>query len=54
MGAWKQAALRVALFPEPTVEYPMSLLQRHCDAIIPASEETATHPIRENPDGELI
>jgi glucosamine-6-phosphate deaminase len=53
-GAWKQTALRVALFSEPTTEYPMTLLQRHPDAIITATEETATHPISENPDWELI
>jgi len=52
-GAWKQTALRVALFSEPTPEYPMTLLQRHQDAIITATEETASHPISENPDWEL-
>jgi len=44
-GAWKQTALRVALFSEPTPEYPMTLLQRHQDVIITATEETASHPI---------
>ena len=53
-GSWKQTALRVALFAEPTPEYPMTLLQRHSDAIITATEETATHPISENPEWELI
>ena len=53
-GSWKQTALRVALFSEPTAEYPMTLLQRHSDAIITATEETATHPISENPDWELL
>lgn len=53
-GSWKQTALRVALFSEPTPEYPMTLLQRHPDAVITATEETATHPISENPDWELI
>jgi glucosamine-6-phosphate deaminase len=52
-GSWKQTALRVALFSEPTVEYPMTLLQRHTDAIITATEETASHPISENLDWEL-
>ena len=32
-GSWKQTALRVALFSEPTPEYPMTLLQRHQDAM---------------------
>ena len=53
-GAWKQTALRVALFSEPAPEYPMTLLQRHPDAIITATEETARHPISENPDWELF
>jgi len=53
-GAWKQTALRVALFSEPTPEYPMTLLQRHPDAIITATEETARHPISENPDWQLF
>jgi glucosamine-6-phosphate deaminase len=49
-GAWKQTALRVALFSEPTPEYPMTLLQTHPDAIITATLETSIHPISENPD----
>lgn len=53
-GAWKQTALRVALFSEPTPEYPLTLLQGHLDAIITATESTAAHPISENPDWELF
>jgi len=53
-GDWKQTALRVALFSEPTPEYPMTLLQTHPDAIITATLETARHPISENPDWELF
>jgi len=53
-GAWKQTALRVALFSEPNTEYPMTLLQKHPDAIITATEETARHPISQNPDWELL
>jgi glucosamine-6-phosphate deaminase len=53
-GSWKQTALRVALFSEPTPEYPMTLLQRHPDAMITATWETACHPISENPDWELL
>lgn len=52
-GAWKQTALRVALFSEETTEYPMTLLQSHPDAIITATEETAHHPISVNPDWEF-
>lgn len=53
-GAWKQTALRVALFSEPNAEYPMTLMQRHPDAIITATQETARHPISENPDWQLF
>jgi glucosamine-6-phosphate deaminase len=53
-GAWKQTALRVALFSEPTPEYPITLLQHHPDAMITATIETARHPIAENPDWELF
>jgi len=53
-GAWKQTALRVALFSEPTPEYPMTLLQTHPDAIVTATLETARHPISENADWELF
>lgn len=53
-GAWKQTALRVALFSEPTPEYPLTLLQRHPDAAITATLETARHPISENPQWDLF
>ena len=53
-GSWKQTALRVALFAEPTAEYPMTLLQKHPDALITATLETARHPLAENPDWELF
>ena len=53
-GSWKQTALRVALFADPTPEYPMTLLQRHPDALITATTETASHPISENPDWDLL
>jgi glucosamine-6-phosphate deaminase len=52
-GAWKQTALRVALFSEPTVEYPMTLLQEHPDSLITATYETTRHPISEHPEWEL-
>ena len=44
-GAWKQTALRVALFSPPTPEYPMTLLQEHADALITATVDTARHPV---------
>ena len=53
-GAWKQTALRVALFGPITPEYPITLCQEHPDAILTATIGTATHPISENPDWELI
>ncbi len=53
-GAWKQTALRVALFSAPTPEYPMTLLQRHPDALITATLETARHPISEHPEWQLF
>ena len=52
-GAWKQTALRVALFGPLTPEYPITLLQEHPDALITATVATATHPIGENPDWDL-
>ena len=52
-GAWKQTALRVALFAPPTPEYPITLLQEHPDALITATIATATHPISEHPEWDL-
>jgi glucosamine-6-phosphate deaminase len=52
-GAWKQTALRVALFGPLTPEYPMTLLQEHPDALITATIATATHPISEHPEWDL-
>ncbi len=53
-GAWKQTALRVALFGPVTPEYPMTLLQEHSDALITATVDTARHPISEHPEWELF
>jgi glucosamine-6-phosphate deaminase len=52
-GAWKQTALRVALFGPLTTEYPITLLQEHPDAMITATEETARHPISLHPEWDL-
>ena len=52
-GAWKQTALRVALFGPLTTEYPITLLQEHPDAQLTATIETASHPISLNPDWDL-
>ncbi|HOS44051.1 MAG TPA: hypothetical protein PK794_10200, partial [Armatimonadota bacterium] len=52
-GAWKATALRVALFGPLTVEYPITLLQEHPDALITATVATATHPLSEHPEWDL-
>ena len=52
-AAWKQTALRVALFGPLTPEYPMTLLQEHPDALLTATEETARHPISEYSEWDL-
>ncbi len=52
-GAWKQTALRVALFSPPTPEYPVTLLQKHPDALLTATEETASHPVSLHPEWDL-
>ena len=52
-GAWKQTALRVALFGPVTAEYPITLLQEHPDALITATIATASHPISEHPEWDL-
>ncbi|MFB0515761.1 MAG: hypothetical protein ACETWG_04045 [Candidatus Neomarinimicrobiota bacterium] len=52
-GAWKQTALRVALFGPLTPEYPITLLQEHEDALLTATIDTATHPISEHPEWDL-
>ena len=53
-GAWKQTALRVALFGPITAEYPITLLQTHPDARITATVETARHPVAEHPEWVLF
>jgi glucosamine-6-phosphate deaminase len=52
-GAWKQTALRVALFGPMTVEYPITLLQEHPDVLLTATVETATHPVSVHPEWDL-
>lgn len=52
-GAWKQTALRVALFSPPTAEYPMTLLHEHPDARLTATVDTARHPLSEHPEWDL-
>jgi glucosamine-6-phosphate deaminase len=52
-GAWKQTALRVALFGPLTPEYPITLAQEHPDTLLTATEETANHPISEHPEWDF-
>jgi glucosamine-6-phosphate deaminase len=52
-GAWKQTALRVALFSAVTPEYPLTLLQDHPDALLTATVDTATHPVSLHPEWDL-
>jgi glucosamine-6-phosphate deaminase len=52
-GAWKQTALRVALFGPVTPEYPITLLQEHPDALLTATIDTARHPVSEHPEWDL-
>ncbi len=52
-GAWKQTALRVALFSEPDPEYPLTLLQEHPDALLTTTENTAAHPVSLHPEWDL-
>ena len=52
-GAWKQTAVRVALFGPLTIEYPITLLQEHPDVMLTATEATAQHPISEHPEWDL-
>ncbi len=52
-GAWKQTALRVALFSDPDPEWPITLLSRHADAQLTATVETATHPVSLHPEWDL-
>lgn len=53
-GTWKQTAFRVALFSNPVVDYPITLLQEHPDALITATRETADHPLAHHPEWELV
>ncbi len=45
-GAWKQTVVRVLLFSQPTLEYPVTLLvDRIPEKILCCDEFTATHPM---------
>jgi glucosamine-6-phosphate deaminase len=52
-GAWKQTALRIALFGPLTPDFPMTLLQEHPDALLTATVDTSKHPISEHPEWDF-
>jgi glucosamine-6-phosphate deaminase len=43
-GTWKQTVVRVLLFGPMTIEYPVTFIQDHPDAMILVDEFTASHP----------
>jgi glucosamine-6-phosphate deaminase len=43
-GAWKQTVVRVLLFSQPTVEYPVTFVQGHPDALLVVDRGTAASP----------
>jgi len=52
-GAWKQTALRIALFGPLSPEFPITLLQEHPDALLTATIETSRHPVSEHPEWDF-
>ncbi len=44
-GAWKQTVVRVALFGPTTIEYPVTFIQDHPDAMLIVDEITARPPL---------
>jgi glucosamine-6-phosphate deaminase len=44
-GSWQRTVLRIAVLGEETVEYPVTLLQKHADIAIFTDENTAVPPI---------
>jgi glucosamine-6-phosphate deaminase len=44
-GAWKQAVIRVLLFGEQTVEYPVTFVQGHPDVLLAVDQKTAAPPL---------
>ena len=43
-GAWKQTILRILLFSEPTVDYPVTLVHDHPDAAVIVDADSAACP----------
>lgn len=49
-GKWKQTVLRVAMFSEPTLEYPVTLFPKYVkDITLLCDSFTADHPYSHNP-----
>ena len=46
-GAWKQTVVRVLLFGPTTIEYPVTFIQNHPDAMIVIDRVTAAPPLGE-------
>jgi glucosamine-6-phosphate deaminase len=44
-GAWKQTVVRILLFGPTTIEYPVTFIQDHLDAMIIVDELTASPPL---------
>ena len=44
-GDWKQTVIRIALFGPVTVEYPVTFLQEHPDAMLIVDRKTAAPPL---------
>jgi glucosamine-6-phosphate deaminase len=44
-GAWKQTVIRVLLFGEQTVEYPVTFVQGHPDVLLVVDQKTAAPPL---------
>ncbi|EKN69953.1 glucosamine/galactosamine-6-phosphate isomerase [Neobacillus bataviensis LMG 21833] len=51
-GSWKQTVVRVALFSEPTLEYPVTLFPAYIpEMILMCDKNTANHPMSHNVKG---
>lgn len=44
-GAWKQTVVRVLLFHPTTIEYPVTFIQGHPDAMLIVNRQTAAPPL---------
>jgi glucosamine-6-phosphate deaminase len=48
-GAWKGTILRILLFSQPDVDYPVTLVREHSDVHVYADRMTAASPLRSVP-----